>query len=126
MLSGSFHPNAPLTHLHSRLQIRPCQTFSCLGTEDGDEGVSETRAANAANAVPVHELREALTWLVTWLVEELWRHNGAEAEAAQRGHHDAGDAREQADGRRLRSVAEWAQRDERADDEVAVRHADLN
>mmetsp|Transcript_101816 Transcript_101816/g.265810 ORF Transcript_101816/g.265810 Transcript_101816/m.265810 type:complete len:214 (+) Transcript_101816:164-805(+) len=92
--------------------------------------MGEAGTANATEGVPVDHLRVAGALFVARAVEalDLAVHlalGDAEDEAADGDHADEHAAAEQADRRRLRGVAQRAQGHEGPDDEVAVRHADL-
>mmetsp|Transcript_99790 Transcript_99790/g.277875 ORF Transcript_99790/g.277875 Transcript_99790/m.277875 type:complete len:274 (+) Transcript_99790:214-1035(+) len=82
-------------------------------------------AANAAKCVPIDHLLEAGSWGITLLVKECGLDRRPEQEAANRHDADESTAGKQAHGGSLGSVAQGAKRHERADDEVAVCHADL-
>merc|ERR1711933_158380 len=94
-------------------------------TEDSDQQMREASTTKATNRMPIDHLLVASRWSITLLVEERRLDGRAEEEAAHGDDADERAAREQAHRRRLGRVPQRAQDDEGPDDEVAVRHADL-
>mmetsp|Transcript_22134 Transcript_22134/g.55391 ORF Transcript_22134/g.55391 Transcript_22134/m.55391 type:complete len:337 (+) Transcript_22134:95-1105(+) len=85
----------------------------------------ESRAADAAKRVPIDQLLEARRRRVALPVEERWLDQCTEEQTANGDETDECAARQQADSRCLRRVAQRPEGDEGPDDEVAVGHADL-
>merc|ERR1712072_898151 len=75
--------------------------------------------------MPIDQLNETFSCWLTWLVEEYRLFRGTSDEPTSRCHTNDGTGTEQTNSRRLRRVTQGAGACERSDEEVAVRHADL-